>query len=60
MAIELPTGLAELLGQIQSGIRSGFQRSHTIGTAFAGRLRWLEDSLDFNVDADFNLKPRPG
>ena len=25
MAIELPAGLAELLGQIQSGVRTGFQ-----------------------------------
>ena len=52
MAIELPAGLAELLGQIQSGVRTGFQRSHSIGTAFHRKLSgWLRN-IDFNVDAE--------
>ena len=59
MAIELPAGLAELLGQIQSGVRTGFQRSHSIGTAFHRKLSGWLDNIDFNVDADFNLSPRP-
>ena len=58
MPITLPSGLVELLGQIQNGIRTGFQRSHTYGTAFAGRLPWLRD-IGLDKDADFNLKPRP-
>ena len=52
MAIELPAGLAELLGQIQSGVRTGFQRSHSIGTAFFNTaVNWLRN-IDFNVDAE--------
>lgn len=50
MPIELPTGLAELLGQIQRGIRTGFQRSHSIWTKFAETtLLWLRN-IDLNVD----------
>ena len=55
MAIELPAGLAELLGQIQSGVRTGFQRSHSIGTAFHRKLSgWLRN-IDFNVASTNSL-----
>ena len=59
MPIQLPQGLVELLGQIANGIRTGFQRSHVIGRRFAEvTMPWLRD-IDFNPDANFNIKPRP-
>jgi hypothetical protein len=59
MAIVLPQGLRDLIGQVGTGLRNGFQQSHVIGEALArDRMMWLADiGLDYNDD--FNLKPRP-
>ncbi len=59
MAIDLPKGLVELVGQLYDGFRTGFQRSHVIGSNFAQlKMQWLRE-IGFNSDANYNLKPRP-
>jgi hypothetical protein len=60
MSITLPQGLLDIVGKITNTVRTGFQRSHVIGSKFArDNMLWLKTEIGFDWDGDYNLKSRP-